>query len=87
MNQIEKIAELITAVIEREKPDDIVLMSVSNTWGPVEIQVDSDYFDKHFEGVGIEITEHSRKYDQHSWTTPSGAKVFALKDANWQRVA
>jgi hypothetical protein len=87
LNQVEKIAELITAVIEREKPEGIALMGISNTWGAVEIQVDSDYFDRHFHGVGVEITDHSRDHDCHSWTTASGAKIFCLKKAKWQRVA
>ena len=87
MDAVSKIAELISAVIEREKPDDIDLMSIANTWGCVEVQVDSKYFDKHFEGCGIEITEHTPKYDRHVWTTESGAKVFCLKEANWERVA
>jgi hypothetical protein len=87
LNQVEKIAELITAVIEREKPEGMALMAISNTWGKVEIQVDQAYFDKHFEGVGVEVSEHSRQYDQHSWMTPCGAKVFCLKDASWERVA
>jgi hypothetical protein len=87
MDAVEKIAELLTAVIEREKPDNMSLMAISNSWGPVEIQVDQAYFDKHFEGAGVEVSEHSRSYDQHSWTTPSGAKVFCLKAASWERVA
>jgi hypothetical protein len=86
MDKVEKIAELLTAVIEREKPEGISFMSISNTWGPVEIHVDSEYFDEHFEGCGLEVEEFTRDKDKHIWTTASGAKVFCLKDANWQRV-
>lgn len=87
MNQIEKIAELITAVIEREKPDDMGLLAIGNTWGKVELQIDSEYFDKCFEGEGVDVTEHGRKYDRHTHTTPCGAEVFCLKECNWKRVA
>jgi len=85
-NAAERLADQITALIKRENPENL-MMSVTNTWGTVEVQVSADYFDKNFEGYGVEVAEHSRENDIYSWQTPSGAKVFCLKAAKWERVA
>ena len=86
MNEAERIAEQITAVLEREKPER-GLISVFLDFGVVKVHVTQDYFDKHFEGACVEVAEHGRENDIYSWQTPSGAKVFCLKTAKWERVA
>jgi hypothetical protein len=78
MNKAEKIAELVTAVIEREGGmDDLVSVQYCTLNDRVEVHACSDYFFENYDKYGIE--QHTARY-AHKCThvTPSGAAVFCL---------
>ena len=85
MNQILKIAELISTVMDREYGplEKEALISIHVSWaGKVEVHVDEVYFEEHF--ADIEWTRHEQPRHNNirlSFETDSGIKVFCLKKA------
>ena len=85
MNQMLKIAELISTVMDRElgplEKEALVAIRVSYD-GKVEAHVGEHYFEEHFSD--IQWTRHEQpRYNniRLSFETDSGIKVFCLKKA------
>ena len=83
MNQILKIAELISTVMDREfgPLEKEALVSIGVSWeGKVEVHVTETYFEEHF--ADIHWTRHEQPRHNNlrlSFETDSGIKVFCLK--------